>query len=115
MALDSLRIAAIVKKARWELGLSQVQFATEASISLPTLQKIEAGAGNPSLSTVLAMFSVAGAELESHSIRFDWDDLASCGAPLTARPGGAVIIPSPTAERLRRSLIGACRELESRD
>ena len=56
-------IAAIVRQARVEAGLSQAQLAERAGTSQPAVARLEAGEGSPSLSTVQRLVGAAGYEL----------------------------------------------------
>jgi transcriptional regulator with XRE-family HTH domain len=53
-----------IRSLRHKRGLTQSQLAEKAKISLPTIQNIEGGRGNPSLSVLEAILGVLGAKLE---------------------------------------------------
>ena len=46
------------------LGISQLDLAEMAGISLATVKDIERGAGNPSMKTVTTILEVLGLEME---------------------------------------------------
>ena len=56
----------VVKERRSILGISQVDLAEMADISLATVKDIERGAGNPSLKTVSRILEVLGLEMKFH-------------------------------------------------
>jgi predicted transcriptional regulator len=53
----------IIKTRRKELGISQLDLAEMAEISLATVKDIERGKGNPSISTVKKIINVLGMEM----------------------------------------------------
>jgi predicted transcriptional regulator len=53
----------IIKTRRKELGISQLDLAEMAEISLATVKDIERGKGNPSISTVKKIINVLGLEM----------------------------------------------------
>lgn len=74
----------IVNK-RKTLGFSQVALSARSGVSLPTLQRIESGKANPSLSTMELLASALDLELSCHERSIDWDELAAFGLPLQRR------------------------------
>jgi transcriptional regulator with XRE-family HTH domain len=101
--------AGLIAQQRRRLGHSQSALAFQSGVSLPTIQKIEAGIGNPSLDTVEALISVLG-----YSIRFapklaDWEFLQACGLPLTGEVSAAI---RPNKDRLLQETYSALIELE---
>ena len=54
----------VVKERRGVLGLSQLDLAEMAVISLATVKDIERGAGNPSMKTVTRILEVLGLEMQ---------------------------------------------------
>ena len=110
----------IIREERLQQGLTQSELAHRSRVSLPTVQNIEAGRANPSLSTLTRLLDALGLELKAGPHPADWDLLAVCGAPLMVREGAATgeesymgtrEPTSPTAERLLNSIRNACREL----
>jgi transcriptional regulator with XRE-family HTH domain len=72
-------------KTRRELfGLTQVELAHASGVSLPSIQNLEAGKGNPSMQTLEPLLRALGMELEIRSQGADWAVLAELGLPLTA-------------------------------
>lgn len=110
-----------MRDARRQQGLTQAELARRAGVSLPTVQNIEGGRANPSLSTLDGVLDALGLRLRVEPRPADWAALAACGAPLTiidppASPhraaGSSAGAPyRPTPERLLRSLRDAAREL----
>jgi len=80
---------------RKDLGLSQVGLAYHANVSLPTIQNIEAGKANPSLSVLQAITSVLGYAVRLEPAEPDWDLLAKCGAPFLEKKSSKGIQASP--------------------
>lgn len=110
----------VIREERLQQGLTQSELAHRSRVSLPTVQNMEAGRANPSLSTLTAVLSALGLELKAEPRPADWDQLAICGAPLMVREGAVTGEESytgirasvlPTAERLLNSIRDACREL----
>ena len=56
----------VVKERRGVLGISQIDLAEMAGISLATVKDIERGVGNPSMKTVSRILEVLGLEMEFH-------------------------------------------------
>ena len=54
----------VVNARRGVLGISQIDLAEMAGISLATVKDIERGAGNPSMKTVTRILEVLGMEIE---------------------------------------------------
>lgn len=54
----------MVKERRGVLGISQLDLAEMAGISLATVKDIERGAGNPSMKTVKKILEVLGMEMQ---------------------------------------------------
>ena len=101
-------LVSALKKRRRSLGLTQFELATVAHVSLPQVQRIEAGKANPSLRSLEAIFRVLGIRLKARVVKADWDALSALGVPVTA--GKSVkLIPSPSL--LVHQLTLACHEL----
>lgn len=71
-----------IRNKRKALGMSQVALSAHSGVSLPTLQRIESGKANPSLSTLELLVSALDLELSCHDVSVDWDELAAYGLPL---------------------------------
>jgi len=54
----------IIKERRGVLGISQLDLAEMADISLATVKDIERGVGNPSMKTVTRILEVLGLEMQ---------------------------------------------------
>ena len=54
----------VVKERRGVLGISQLDLAEMAGISLATVKDIERGVGNPSMKTVTRILEVLGLEMQ---------------------------------------------------
>lgn len=54
----------VVKERRAVLGISQLDLAEMAGISIATVKDIERGAGNPSLKTIEKILEVLGLEMQ---------------------------------------------------
>ncbi len=74
-----------ILKKRKDLRLSQVALSARSGVSLPTLQRIESGKANPSLSTLESLVSALDLELSCNDVSVDWDELAAYGLPLQRR------------------------------
>lgn len=73
-----------VRASRRALGLSQASLAGIADVSLATLQNLEAGRANPSMSVLERILEPLGLGVEVRPEPADWDALAAHGAPLAA-------------------------------
>lgn len=54
----------VIKSQRKKLRISQQDLAEMADVSIATIKQIEAGRGNPSLSTVESIMEVLGMEVK---------------------------------------------------
>lgn len=88
-----------IKSLRKDLGLTQVEFAVQSGISLPTLQNIEAGKANPSLDILQKILTTLGMELRAQAPTFDIDKAVLLGVPLVINR--TVISSRPTKAMLR--------------
>lgn len=61
-----MNISSVMRARRKELGISQLDLAEMAMVSLATIKGIERGKGNPSLSTIEKILEVLGMEIEYH-------------------------------------------------
>ena len=59
-----MNLSQMMKQRRAELGITQLDLAEMAGISLATVKDIERGAGNPSMKTVTTILEVLGLEME---------------------------------------------------
>ena len=60
----SMCIKEVMKDQRKKLGISQQDLAEMADVGITTIKQIEAGKGNPSLSTVEKILEVLGMEIK---------------------------------------------------
>jgi transcriptional regulator with XRE-family HTH domain len=58
-----MELKEVMKSRREMLGISQLDLAEMAEISLATVKDIERGKGNPSLSTINKILEVLGMEI----------------------------------------------------
>lgn len=59
-----MNIKEVMKAQRKKLGISQLDLAEMAEVGITTVKQIEAGKGNPSLSTVEKIMEVLGMEIK---------------------------------------------------
>jgi len=85
-------LATVLSTRRELMGLTQGSLASASGVSLPTIQNLEAGKGNPSLQVLVPLLRSLGLEMELRHSPYDWDRLADLGAPLEER---AKTAPSP--------------------
>ncbi|MBU6153098.1 MAG: helix-turn-helix domain-containing protein [Bdellovibrionales bacterium] len=88
-----------LKRLRSTFRLSQVELAQESGVSLPTIQKIESGQGNPTLEVLEKIFSALGLRVHLNSEEFNVSRAISLGAPLTGKKDPKVT-PSKAALRI---------------
>jgi transcriptional regulator with XRE-family HTH domain len=67
---------------RRALGLTQTELAHLSGVSLPTIQNLEKGRGNPSLSILEPIGRVLGIDLRFEIHKTDWSQLIAAGVPL---------------------------------
>jgi transcriptional regulator with XRE-family HTH domain len=75
-------LSILIKSRRNLFGLSQVALAQASRISLPTIQNLEAGKGNPSLLILEPLLAALGMKLEVTHCPTNWDLLANLGVPI---------------------------------
>jgi transcriptional regulator with XRE-family HTH domain len=103
-----LETLAAVRPARTALGMTQVELARSAGVSLPTVQNIEGGRANPSLTTLEAVLGALGLGLGLEPRPADWDALAALGLPIAARRPRRLV---PTEDLLVENVRLAALEL----
>ena len=59
-----MNLREVVKERRGVLGISQLDLAEMAGVSLATVKDIERGVGNPSMKTVTRILEVLGLEMQ---------------------------------------------------
>ena len=114
--MKSVELVGLLKEARVNLGMTQAELSRESGVSLPSIQNMEAGLANPSLSTLEPLLGALALGLTLTRTPADWDALAACGAPLFAsgpgpRRGPVGAAPRASRELLLRSLREACLDL----
>jgi len=83
-----------IRKQRELLGLTQTKLSFLSGVSLPTIQLIESGRGNPELETLERLLTALGLETQYVPKKANWEFLVLCGVPLT-----------PAIEASKRSLL----------
>ncbi len=97
-----------MRSARLELGLTQSALADASGVSLATVQNVEAGRANPSLSTLTSLLAEVGLEVSLRAAAADWDALRGLGLPLAGPRRG---LRRRDADALRREIGRAAQEL----
>ncbi len=106
--MNAIQLSRVLRESRLRQGLTQSKLAFESGVSLPAIQQLESGRGNPSLSTLEALFNSLRLKLRAEpEVGADWDFLAACGAPLTTGGSAPQGGPRPTAPGLARALRAA--------
>jgi len=79
-----------LREARRTAGLSQAELAGRAGVSRMTVQKVESGAIDPRMSTVLVLFRALGLELvpTPSAIRTIVEDFVRSGGRAVGQPAG---------------------------
>ncbi len=98
-----MKIADLIKTSRKTKGLTQMALAVKAGVSLPTIQNLEIGKGNPTLSLLEKIYKPLGCGIQTHRTEPDWSLLVQCGLPL----GGSKTEPfkhPPSHEELAEHL-----------
>lgn len=67
---------------RHQVGLSQSRLAQESGVSLPTIQNLEAGKGNPTLEVLEKLAKALGGSVEWLTPPVDWEEGVWLGVPL---------------------------------
>lgn len=75
-----------LKERRQALGFTQVELSQLSGVSLPLIQKLESGQGNPSWSTMIKLGEALGFELAVLTGQPDWGLLVKAGVPLHGFP-----------------------------
>ena len=78
-----MRIYSFLKKKRSALKYTQMQLAIKAGVSLPTIQNLEMGKGNPTLSLLRKVCAPLKISLEFTTEEPDWNLLQQAGLCLT--------------------------------
>ncbi len=72
----------LIRETRRSIGLSQTELAVASGLSLATIQNIEAGRANPSISTLRSAIEPLGLKVTVEPAESDWDALIALGLPL---------------------------------
>lgn len=116
------RIPEILRDARKSMGWTQVQLAARAGVSLPTIQNIEAGKGNPSWDVLEKLFEALGLEWGIKAKMADWSKLAQWGVGVLGREGQvSTVLPTLSKRKPVRfdfdsfceNILRACVEVRS--
>jgi transcriptional regulator with XRE-family HTH domain len=73
-----------IRLRRQALGLTQVELAQAAGVSLPTLQTLEAGRSNPSIETLRSLARELGLQVQLSPRSCQWERLVELGLPLAS-------------------------------
>ena len=84
----------IIKRARVDLGLTQMELASKSGISLPTIQNMESGKANPSLDILTRVLNALGLEIKISAPSFQLDRAILLGVPLSSSLPISVMKPS---------------------
>ncbi len=93
----------LFRSTRKKLGMTQSELAQASGVSLPNIQIIESGKGNPSIKTLEAIAGALSLSFGFEIKKADWDALAVCGAPL-------MVEKLPKERRMARTLIRSMKE-----
>ncbi len=77
-----MELPSLLKLQREKLGLTQAQISQLSGVSLPTIQLIEAGRGNPSLRVLEPLLKSVGLKLIPKRKDTEWDVLCYMGLPI---------------------------------
>lgn len=99
-------LAILFKTKRKALGLTQTQLAVRAGVSLPTIQRLEAKKGNPTVALLEKISAVLNCSVEAVSNEPDWDLLKRAGLPLETERG-AETAEAPSTRALVEHLFRA--------
>lgn len=109
-----LQLHTLIKKLRTEHGLTQAKLSQLSKISLPSIQNIERGLGNPEWNTITALLDALELEPQFISKKPDWELLATLGTPITSAQKTSHKFKNihPTADLLLSELKKAAQELQ---
>lgn len=105
-----MNIGRIVRTNRQIRGLSQSELAHQAGVSLPNLQRIEAGRANPGLLTVKKILDQLKIQITFQTEPVDWDELSALGFPIASQKE---VLIAPNLDHLIRAVLSAAIELSS--
>jgi transcriptional regulator with XRE-family HTH domain len=106
-----MQIGPLIKTQRHKKKLTQMQLAVQAKVSLPTIQNLESGKGNPTLSLLTKVCAPLDLSIEPSSEEPDWGLLVRCGLPLGGSPldastkiSSTPLTPQRLAEHIHKAL-----------
>lgn len=107
-------VSKIIKKTRISMGLSQQKLAELSSLSIATIQNLEAGKGNPTLEVIKSVSSILNFDLELLPQKTDWDSLCHYGLGLMAKNDETKNLKKQRSKNgLKNLLISACLEIQN--
>lgn len=106
-----MRLYEDLKKRRHDFGITQLQLSLLSGISLPMIQLIESGEGNPSIKTLTKALHALGLNLNLTEESANWDLLVLCGVPIYAEKNYNI---SPSDNLLISQLRIAVKELNKK-
>jgi len=109
-----MNLAETIKTRRILYGLSQVELAVLANVSLPTVQNIESARANPSLETMTQLLDRLDLRLVLSQSEYDLDRLNRIGVPLMALRNQEKMVLSSKA-LLQEVIRAACCLQETRE
>jgi transcriptional regulator with XRE-family HTH domain len=95
-----------IRETRAKLGLSQGKLSALSGVSLPTIQNIEAGKGNPSFETLESLCKSLCLSLAFEERQPDLELLIAAGLPLSSEKVPLKTLPS--AEQIQAELCAVC-------
>jgi len=105
-----------IRHTRRSLGISQTDLAVRAGVSLATLQNLEAGRANPSLSTLEKLLEPLGLGLELRPREADWNAVAALGLPHREQgPRGLPVDAASLLTHIHRAALDLERRPEQPD
>lgn len=105
----------VLRNQRQRLGLTQSKLSYLSGVSLPTIQLIESGRGNPELETFERLLFALGLETQFIPKKASWDFLILCGVPLTPaiEASKSNLLETPTKNRFVQEMRLAILEISS--
>lgn len=94
------------------LNLTQFDLARLSTVSLPTIQNIEAGKGNPSFETLTCLLKTLNLEIVINVRPCDWNILSMLGLPIMSGNGPKSSTKERNSKMLMHHLGPACLELK---
>lgn len=106
-----MNIAEIIRKRRKIRGLSQIELAVKSGVSLPTIQLLEAGKGNPTLEVLKKLERTLGFTLEVREREPDWVLLQKWVLPVVGVGEQEISPEKPSPRKLLSQLSEAVEAL----